>query len=83
MVQLQNGYPLTSLDELDLEAFWNVKDEAEEEYWKDVGDCDPVPGVDSLALVVVFHWPPDSPVQKKKKTSRTKLFYRGPAARLV
>ena len=49
-------------DELDLEEFRDVEDDGKDDDRHDVGQDDPVPRVDALALVVVLNRSPDGAV---------------------
>ena len=51
----------TFLVELDFEAFGDVENKAENDDREDVGDNYSAPRVDTLTLVVIFHWSPHSP----------------------
>ena len=48
--------------ELDFEAFGNVENKAENDNREDVGDNHSAPRIDTLTLVMIFHWSPHCPV---------------------
>jgi hypothetical protein len=57
-------------DELDFEELGDVEEDREDDDRHDVGEDDPSPWVDALALVVVLDRPPDSPVPLQGQRDR-------------